>query len=103
VLMCGNVLDEDHFRRLDGLGKRNQYVVVVEAELKGEVFAFVECALGALELHVPEGEVVGGQGYFHVCVGFLDRFELLLEPFGHSLRHFIHDRQYYKNYYMLTI
>lgn len=36
------------------------YVVVVEAQLQGEVLALVERALGALELNVPEGEVVGG-------------------------------------------
>lgn len=61
VLVYRNVLDKDDLGRLNGLDERDGYVVVVEAELESEMFAFVKGALGALELNVPKGEVVGGQ------------------------------------------
>lgn len=61
MLVYRNVLDKDDLGRLDGLDERDGYVVIVEAELESEMFAFVKRTLGALELNVPKGEVIGRQ------------------------------------------
>jgi hypothetical protein len=44
-----------------GLVTKMEYVVVIEPELEREVLTLVQCALGALELHMPHRQVVGRQ------------------------------------------
>ena len=44
--------------------EKEVYVVVIEPELEGEVLSFVESTIGALELNMPEWQVIGGKGYF---------------------------------------
>lgn len=53
------------------------YVVTVEAQLQSEVLALVQGVLGALEIHMPQLQVIGRQYGLDLCI-LLNGFELLL-------------------------
>jgi hypothetical protein len=72
MLMYWNMANEDDLWRLDGLNRGHMYVLVVESKLKGEALPLVEGALRALEVYMPEGEVIIGQDGFQLLVILLD-------------------------------
>ena len=51
------------------------------------MLAFVEGALGAWEVDVPEAEVIIRQQHLHIMGIFLNAFILFLQPLAHTLGH----------------
>ena len=62
---------------------RKLYVVLIETKLQSKIFSIVKSIFGALEVNMPELEVVGGERCLDFRI-FLDGLELFLQPFCHS-------------------
>lgn len=67
----------------------SEYILIGKSQLKSKMLSFVKCALGSMEIDVPESEVIIRQQHFHLLRIFLNRLELLLEALTHTLSHLI--------------